>query len=138
MQTPQQKITAHNGYDLISKKILIGRLSISSLETQITYTTKSISLQNTMNETAAKKLKLVSDLNSIFEKQVTDFSEERQRQCMELYKEINQLDLPRPEQKVLTDELNTLENNMMELQKQINYLEASIPNEKLLTQYQMH
>jgi hypothetical protein len=130
-----QKITAHNGYDLVSKKILIGRISISMLETQIEYTNNSIKIQHISNDIAEKKLKLTTALNSIFEKQLNDFTEARQNQCMELYKEINLLDEPVEEHKELIKKIRKLENHLTELQKQINFLEATIPKERVIVQY---
>lgn len=135
MSVEKKGVKISDAYELISKKILINKLSVENLNTQIKFSHTSAKLQLATVEMARKKLKLVKKLTPILEKQLSEFTEERQIKCVKIYNKINELDTPTDEFKELCNQLRSLEHEMMGLIKKLQYLEAQIPAEKVITNY---
>ena len=81
-----------DAYDLMSKKIIINKMSIENLNNQISFSESSIQLQTMAISIAKKKVELIERLNEIFEQQLKEFCPVRQQDCQNLYDEINELD----------------------------------------------
>jgi hypothetical protein len=129
------KFSITDAHDIISKKILINRMSITNLETQFKFSQESAKLQVLTMKITEKKLKIIKELNIILENQLNEFDEKRQEDCLQLYKKINTLDTPTPIHINLCKKLNQYEQEMLTLMPKIQYLEQTIPDEKLITNY---
>jgi hypothetical protein len=121
--------------ELVSKKILINRLSMENLRNQITYCSLFKKIQDFTEETASKKLQLIEQLNIIFEQQLREFNADRQEQCLSIYSQINELDTPNQDFIRTCGLLEELRGNMETLITRIQYLESTIPNETIVTNY---
>jgi len=128
-------ITINDGYDLLSKKILINNISIENLNKQIEFSKNSIKLQQMTIKDAEKKRDLIKELNKVLEQQLSEFTSERQDLCLQYYAEINEIDTPSQQFKQLCQKLDNLENMMISLSQKIQYLERTIPAEQLITNY---
>lgn len=130
-------ITLTDAKDLVSKKILINKMSIDNLKTQIEFAKAAIKLQYLTSEAARKKIPLVEQLNEIFEKQLIEFTEERQLQCNELYEQINAIDQPTEEYLVVLNTLEKKEEEMLNLMPKIQYLESQLPSQQEIDVYKI-
>ena len=74
-------------------------------------------------------------LNALLEPQLLEFTEERQMQCVEVYKKINKLDQPTKLYNKLCKDLNMFDNTMANLMNRIHFLKASIPEKMRITNY---
>jgi hypothetical protein len=131
------KLTVNDGYEIVSKKILVGKISKLALEKQIQYSTTAIKLQNYITNIAKQKIELVSKLENVFEKQLSEFVISRQQECMDIYVQINHLDQPTLEQNNLILQLDELDNEMKKLYEQIEAIERTIPIDKIVTQFNL-
>lgn len=132
--TPQSKpITFSDGYELVSKKILINRLSIENLKYQKAYCELFKKIQNMTWIIADKKILLIEQLSKIFEGQLREFTQERQNECLAVYEQINELDTPSAEFTSTCSQLENLRSKMEDLIAKISYLERTIPNEQIVT-----
>lgn len=129
------KQSISDAYDIMSKKILINKMSLECLKHQVDFSENSIKLQTLSKETALKKIKLIEELTTLFEKQLSNFDELRHKECMLIYDEINDLDSQTDEQKRLVSKLQTHENAIFTLMPKIQHIENTIPNERMLTNY---
>ncbi len=131
----QQVKTYTDAYELVSKKILINKLSIENLNNQITYCSLFRKIQDITEDIANKKLQLVEQLNVLFEQQLREFDAGRQDQCLSIYNKINQLDSPNQEFIRTCNLLEELRGKMENTISRIQYLESTIPNEAIVTNY---
>lgn len=127
----------HNGYDIIQRKILIGKLSIECLKLQEEYSRNIIKIQKQAIETAKKKYLLIEKQNEIFEKQLSEFTESRQQECLDINIEINLLDIHPSEYRELVSRTDDLTAKLAHLTNQIQGLEAQMPEEFMITQYKL-
>ncbi len=127
--------TVNDAHDIITKKILIGKLSKSALEKQIQYSNAVIKLQTITSNIATQKKERINILENLFEQQLTNFTAERQQECMDIYISINKLDMTTIEQRNIIILLESLDCEMKKLYEQIETLEKTIPIDKLITQY---
>jgi hypothetical protein len=129
------KFTITDCHDIVNKKIIVNRMSIESLKLQMELSDDSIKLQNMTRDLAMKKLKLVEQLNDVWEKQLGLFDEGRKLECMNITEDINKLDvLPTS----ITDVINRLENTrdkLTALIMRIMELESMIPEAKNMDQF---
>lgn len=134
--TQQPTMSYSEVYDLVSKKILVNKMSIENLKYQIQYFEAFKKAQDISIQEAQNKLKLVNQLNSIFEKQLSDFTTERQDECIVLYKQLYDLDTkPSKELSAASTVLKDIDNKMRIICTKIESLESTIPNEKLFTKF---
>lgn len=126
-------ITFSDGYELVSKKILINRLSIENLKYQKTYCDLFKKIQHMTWIIADKKILLIEQLSKIFEEQLREFTQERQNECLAVYEQINELDTPSAEFTSTCSQLENLRSKMEDLIAKISYLERTIPNEQIIT-----
>ena len=132
--TPQSKpMTFSDGYELISKKILINRLSIENLKYQKTYCELFKKIQHMSWLIADKKILLIEQLSSVFEQQLREFTQERQNECLLICTQINELDTPSAEFTSTCNQLENMRSKMEDLIAKISYLERTIPNEQTIT-----
>lgn len=128
-------LTVNDAYELVSKKILVCKMSKMALEKQTEYSSYVIKLHNYTNELVKKKIDLVNKLENIFEQQLTNFTADRQQECMNLYLQINELDQPSNEQSAIISKMTLLDIEMKKLYEQIEQIERTIPLDKMITQY---
>ncbi len=123
-------ITFSDAYDLVSKKILINKMSIENLNLQINYATDVMKLQAYTIRAAKSKLKLISDMNPILEKQLKEFCEIRQQECKNIIDEINEIDeCPDPEYFPTLKSCEKYKNQLIELSNRIQHISNTLPNE---------
>lgn len=128
-------LTVNDAYELISKKILVCKMSKMALEKQAEYSACIIKLHNYTNNIVKKKSDLINKLEMIFEQQLTNFTADRQQECMNLYMQINELDKPSVEQSTIISRMEFLDSEMKKLYEQIEQIERTIPLDKMITQY---
>jgi hypothetical protein len=132
---PGKALTYTDAYELVSKKILINRLSVENLKHQVNYCQLFRKIQNITESIAQSKIRLVERLNVLFEQQLKEFSADRQEQCLEIYAEINKLDTPSLEFVNACNQIETLRRQMEDLISRIQHIESTIPNETVVTNY---
>lgn len=128
-------ISYTNAYNIITKKILVNKMSIELLKTQILFNKKSKFLQMQNMKTAEDKITLIEQLNSLFDKQLTQFSPEIQEKCMDIYKSIQTLDTPSDAFMTAVNRLTELTSIMNNLSIYIRQLESTIPKESIVTNF---
>jgi hypothetical protein len=134
---PKPELKFSDAYDLISKKILINKLSIKNLQAQIDYSHTSAQLQLLSVKLAREKIKLVKEMTPILEKQLTEFDETRQDQCVDLYDQINKIDNPTEEWRKLVKKLEKHQEEMCNLLPKIQQIEATIPPSLRVTNFRI-
>lgn len=130
-------VSYSDAYELITKKIIINKMSSELLKTQIEFSNASKILQDAAILVATEKIRLVSDLNDIFEKQLGDFDADRQDQCISIYYSLSLLDSPTEDRSKLLNKLATLDNKMRELSSRIDQFESTMPVEQLVTNFKI-
>jgi hypothetical protein len=128
---------AHDGYNLIQKKIVIGRAAAEGLTKQIEYNHNYGKLQLCVVRDAKRKRNLIEESNALLEQmlkgEIKKLDLDRYIQTCE---EINDID---EESDAEVDEIikrqEVLKNEMEELHRKIEDMEATIPPEQLITNY---
>ena len=116
-------------YELVSKKILINKISMETLQHQILYCSLNRKLQNVIEEVATKKLHLVNELTDLYNQQLTNFTAERDRKSIEVCAKINELDTPSQEYINVMNNMDSCRRKMEDLILKIQNLQRTIPNE---------
>jgi hypothetical protein len=129
------KLTITDAHAIVSRKILINKMSIGNLEHQVKFSQNSAILQVMTMEDASKKIKLIKQLNDIFEQQLSNFDGSRQNECDEIYSQINCIDTPTDKFKKIVHNLENYEQKMLSMIPKIEYLENTLPVEKMMTNY---
>lgn len=124
-----------DAYEIISKKMLINRMTIELLKHQMEFSKTSMEYNRISTQVAEKKIELIKKLDAIYEKQLKEFDEFRQKDCLDLHEEINELDIPSQELKIIIAKLNKLENEINNLIPKIQHIESTIPAEQMMTNY---
>jgi hypothetical protein len=115
-------------------------MSLENLKLQLNYFQRCKKMQDYSIKTAVDKIELVKKLNTILEKQLTNFDNDRQNECMLIYKQLYDLDnlCNTSEDYIKTiKEINNLDEKMRTLCVKIDQLEATIPNEKIVTNFKV-
>lgn len=131
------ELTINDAREILNKKILINRLSIQNLDLQAKYFDEVIILQSLSRTISNKKRDLISKLNDVFEKQLAEFTEERQNESTEIYQQINALDSPSGEYMRCVKQMKEYEEEMLNLVPKIDYLEKTIPDSKQITNFKI-
>ena len=76
-------------------------------------------------------------LNEIYEKQLNEFTDERQQECIRLHKKINDIDEITKEDQQLIEKAGSLEYIINGNIKKIEQLNSMIPKQKLVTNYKI-
>ncbi len=129
--------TINDASELITKKILVNRMSIECLEMQKEHIRSEMEIKRMNHSIAKQKIKLIEQLNSILEKQINEFDEIRQEECKYLTEDINALDRPTVEYNELLRKIHDLEHQMTTLVGKINYINQSIPETFTVTNYRV-
>ena len=124
-----------DAYELITRKILINKMSVENLEHHSEFYKANIKMLVINMKIAEKKVELINQLNTLLEQQLSEFSAERQKDCMKLYIQINSLDRPTKQYKKINKDLTRHQDKMLELIPKIQYIESTIPAEKNITNY---
>ena len=128
-------ITYTDAYDLITKKILINKLSIENLNNQIEHSMIIKIIQDLIINIAKEKKQLILKLNNLLEMQLKEFTDIVQVECNDIYRYINELDEPTTEYIKYAKQIKEVENKMQELNYKIQAIENTIPQTKLVTNY---
>jgi chromosome segregation ATPase len=139
MQIPDSKtpMIVHDFRDLISRKIIINRVTLEFLNTQKKLSEKSIELQEYSVANATQKLIIMEQINTLYEQQLNEFDESTQQKCIELYDELNKIHQTPMNIYKLTVELNNLDDKLRELAGRIEYLESTMPQQQAGIQYKV-
>lgn len=127
-------IKLHDGYELITKKIIIHRASQECLKKQIAFSQAIIALHENSVRTATEKLKLVDQTVPILEAQLTEFDELRQADYTDLISYINEIDND-PAFPQLAENCSRTEDEFLNLANKINEMEKTIPAQQVITNY---
>lgn len=131
------ELTFNDAYELISKKILVNRMSVECLKSQIAYSHAVAKLQLLNVKVSRQKLELVEKLNKLLEPQLKEFDDLRQDECMELYHQLNELDQPSDDWKKICDEAEKHQKEMMTLVPRIRSIESTIPPQLMITNFRI-
>jgi hypothetical protein len=121
--------------EIISRKLLINKMSIEVLKHQNEFSDLSISLQEYSKKVANKKIELVKELDRVYESQLSDFTKEGNDLSLELARQINMLDRPTDEYISIIKLLEAKENEMLNLLSKIEYLNKLIPDQKEIEKF---
>lgn len=135
MADEEKTLTYNDAYDILSKKILINKIALENMQYQKVFLSNCKILQDYNLTTLNKKMECVVKLNELFEQQLAKFTEERQDECILLYKKLSELEQPTTEVIQVHNVLNETEERMKDLCVKIDALERTIPAEKIITQY---
>lgn len=127
--------TFNDAQVLLRRKLLINKMSEACLEYQIVYSKHSAVLQVMTMKDAMKKLICIKKLNEIAEKQLRVFTQERQDESIELYRQINEIDVPSKKFKSLIKKLDAAREGMCKLMPKIQHLEDSMPDSQVVTNF---
>ena len=136
--TEENQLSFHDAYELISKKILINKITQEVLKKQIRFSSLSVKLQKYAIDIAKSKQKCISTLDELLEKQLSNPTSELQNECLKIYDELYKLDILTPEYMDLMKSMDTLRNEMINLTNQADAIEKTIPVEQLITKYKVN
>jgi len=122
-----QNITLHDLQDIINKKVLVNRITLEFLKAQKEYAEISIKLQNYSLENVSEKIPLVEELIRKYESQYSDYKNETNEECLEIYERLNELNVyPKPIYN-LHRKISKLNEEMKNLSSRIQLVESQIP-----------
>jgi hypothetical protein len=127
----------HDAKQIISRKILVNKMSIEQLQNNTDLIENTILLHKYGLNIISKKKVLVEKINEIMERQLSEFTAFRQEQCNKLYEEINDLDQHTDELKLIMSNCKKYEELMLNLQHKIQYIEDQIPKSEIITNYKI-
>ena len=134
-EASKKPIIVHDLQAVCKQKILVNKITAEFLRTQIQLSENSKKLQDYSITNAKDKLALTNELIRLFEEQHKEFDECRQDECMEIYRQLNDLNTPNFETKKLIAELEKLDDKLKDLAIRIDYFEKRVPQEQEGTQY---
>jgi hypothetical protein len=134
-QPIDSKLSFNDAYEIVSKKILINKMSMELLATQMKFSEISIKMQKHTNNIAGQKIQITNQINILLELQLTNFTDARQSEGLDLYVQLHKLDPITTDHRSWLNAMDALREKMINLSGQIDALERTIPNEKLITQY---
>lgn len=123
--------------EVISKKILINKVYAEYARLHAVYCNASISLEKHIIEMSEERRKLLDKLNSVYELQLTNFTEERQEECKLIMDSIDILALPTADYVESQKKCEQCSSQMKDLMIKISYLESTLPTEALVTNYKV-
>ncbi len=123
-------VTAHTLQDICTRKIIVNRITATFLQTQIQLSELSKKLQDYSIDNAKNKLVLVQELCKLYEEQYAKFEQDRQTECMEIYKLLNELNVCPDYVQKMVKELGELDSKLKDLAERIDYYEKDIPMEQ--------
>ena len=126
-----------DAYDLVSKKILINKIAIDNIAAQVQYCKADQTRHEIIINACTQKSALLVELNSILEQQLKSFDEFRQKQCLEIYKEINALDEPTDEYIQLSKACEASDRKLSTGMMQAAKIESTIPDTMCVTNYKI-
>jgi flagellar basal body P-ring protein FlgI len=133
----KKPVVVHDLQDICKQKVLVNKITAEFLRTQIKLSESSKKLQEYSIQNAKEKLELTNQLITLFEEQCKVFDAFRQEECLELYKQLNELNAPPEEIVKLIGDLSTLDEKLKDLAIRIDYFERGVPAEQAGTQYKL-
>lgn len=142
--TPDKKVAADNrtvlsisdACGLVSKVIAMNNIAIESMKVEMEFNKKVAKFRLHENRIVRAKTTLVNKLNELFEMQLHEFTDERQKQTAEIYSMINLHD-ENAEAKTMIEEIRRLEEIKSRLQNQFAQLAEQIPDRRLIVNYKI-
>ncbi len=131
----KKPVYVHDLQHICKQKVLINKITMEFLKTQIQLSEASTKLQAYSIQNAKDKIVLVDQLITLFEKQCSQFDPFRQDECMEIYNQLNELNVQPDEINKLISTLGTLDDKLKDLATRIDYFESLIPTQQDGTQY---
>lgn len=131
------KVNFSDAYEIISKKIVINRMYINMTKNQMDLSENIKQLQDNIINVSSKRLILLNNMNNIFEKQLSEFTEERQIECMNIYQDVTNLDKYDEKTEKCINKCKFLEDEINGLIIRIKALEDTLPKTKLITNYKI-
>ena len=135
--TDDHGIKFSNAYDIIKQKILINKIYSEIARLQIVYNTALMEIQRYTIDISKKRIELIAQLNSIYEKQLTEFTELRQEECNLIISSIDDLSEPNPHCEELVKRCQVAQDSINSLFGKALYLEQQIPKETEVTNYKL-
>ena len=132
-----RSITISDAYDLIAKKILIGKMSAQLSKYQMLYSESSMKVQQHAIDISKERIKLLNQLNDILEQQLNEFDDIRHQECVDIYGYIDELDKPNDAYNAAIDSCLKYEELMKNLIPKIDAIESTIPATQLITNYKI-
>lgn len=130
-------IKISDAYELMSKKILIARMSIELAKNQILLSEASIKIQQHAINVSKERIKLLEKVCPILEKQLSEFDEIRHQECVDIYGYIDELDEYSPEITKAFKDCDKYNEEMRNLYPKIQHIESTIPTTKEVTNYKI-
>lgn len=131
----KKPVVIHDLRDIISKKILINKITVEFLKTQRKFAELSQQLQQYSADDIDQKILIVNRLITLYEEQMKEFTDFRQEECISLYADLNSLqDVRIPG---LVVELDRLDHKIRDLSVKIDALEQTVPSIKEGIQYEL-
>jgi hypothetical protein len=128
----------HDAQNIITQKIIIGQLSLESLNQQLEISGLIKKYQEAIETVIKEKIKLAEQLHPILMQQFSEFSEFRHQEYTDICGYINELDDPEypanKEAARLQKSISDLQYKMHGTVKRIMELEATIPQTKRVEQ----
>ena len=132
---PAPKVNAHDLSDIIQRKIISNKVSLEFLKTQREFSLASKKMQDYSISNTNEKIPLVEKLINLYEQQLNVFDPFKQEECLELYQQLNDLNVMPPDIIDIAKSLEALDDKMRDLAIKIDQIEATIPATKSGTQY---
>lgn len=135
--TDDHGIKFSSAHDIIKQKILINKIYSEIARLQIVYNTALMEIQQHTIEISKKRIELIGKLNTIYEKQLTEFTELRQEECNLLISSIDDLSEPNLRCEELVKRCQISQESINSLFGKAIYLEQQIPKETEVTNYKL-
>lgn len=130
-------IKYNDSQDIIKQKILINKIYAEIARLQIVCYNNSIQLQQYTIDISRKRIQLIGKLNTVYERQLTEFTEARQAECQVIINEIDDLSNPNPKCDKLAKACQLAEQNINELSGKVLFMEQQLPTEKVIVNYKI-
>ena len=125
-------IKACNGYDIISRKILLNKISLDELKMLKEYSTLNIKAHQLSIKLYDKKEELVKKLNEVYEMQLNEYTKERNDICMDYCELIDELDND-PDRDNLLKKINEIHEKICDLMNKSSAISKTIPENAIFT-----
>lgn len=119
--------------EIIKKRILINKVQAEIARQQVMYSEANCRFQNIIIDISKKRIEYINKLNQILEKQLTEYTEERQAACDVIHTDMDNLTEEMASRKKELDTMAQCEETMNKLISNCAYLESTMPQSQLIT-----
>lgn len=122
-------ISLSDAYNLITRKIIMNNMSKDCLTKQIEYSGLSVKMQKHFYSIYKQKIEYIDQINTLYEHQLSDYTEERQNIINTITDKINELDAPNYNKELvgLLKKHRDLESDITSMIQRIQNMESTIP-----------